>query len=60
MYCMPSDSDDEPLTAAIESEKVIITKKIIFVNVIRIERRRNLHRENTQILEYGARLQSPN
>lgn len=57
---MPSDSDDEPLTAAIESEKVIITKKIIFVNVIRIERRRNLHRENTQILEYCARLQSSN
>jgi hypothetical protein len=56
---MPSDSDDEPLTAAIESEKVIITKKIIFVNVIRIERRRNFHRENTQILEYCTRLQSP-
>ena len=32
MYCMPSDSDDEPLTAAIESEKVIITK-CQFLNV---------------------------
>lgn len=30
MYCMPSDSDDEPLTAAIESEKVIVTKKVYF------------------------------
>ena len=46
MYCMPSDSDDEPLTAALESEKVIFMQIDHFENEIRVERRGNLHQKD--------------